>query len=138
MKNNVQDILDMIRKRRNPNKHTEWYEQEPIDEILEVVNDEDWNFHENIAPAPVPADDYQEFKRKFCESVGNEPVFESGLTHSEFLNYIKTAGWRDGDEFEYERTQVQRDLKRYRSEWTGEPVFTSEKLRKILDSLEDE
>jgi len=43
---------------------------------------------ENSSPT---ADDWQEFKRKFVEEYGGETVQEDGLTHREFLEYIKTG-----------------------------------------------
>lgn len=53
-----------------------------------------------IATSRLSVDDWQEFKRKFVLEYGGEPVQPSGMTHSEFLNYIKTSGLRENDEFD--------------------------------------
>ena len=53
-----------------------------------------------IATQKLSADDWQEFKRKFVETYGGEPIEPTGMTHSEFLNYIKTSGYRENSEFE--------------------------------------
>jgi hypothetical protein len=53
-----------------------------------------------IATRKMSADDWQEFKRKFVEEYGGEPIEPTGMTHSEFLNYIKTSGYRENSEFE--------------------------------------
>lgn len=52
-----------------------------------------------IATRRLTADAWQEFKRKFVETYGGEPVEPTGMTHSEFLHYIKTSGQRENDEF---------------------------------------
>ena len=53
-----------------------------------------------IATQKLSADAWQEFKRKFVEEYGGEPIEPTGMTHSEFLNYIKTSGYRENSEFE--------------------------------------
>ena len=53
-----------------------------------------------IATQNLSADAWQEFKRKFVETYGGEPIEPTGMTHSEFLNYIKTSGYRENSEFE--------------------------------------
>lgn len=53
-----------------------------------------------IATSHLSADDWQEFKRKFVLEYGGELVQPTGMTHSEFLNYIKTSGRRENDEFD--------------------------------------
>jgi hypothetical protein len=53
-----------------------------------------------IATQKLSADMWQEFKRKFVEEYGGEPIEPTGMTHSEFLNYIKTSGYRENSEFE--------------------------------------
>jgi hypothetical protein len=53
-----------------------------------------------IATQKMSADDWQEFKRKFVEEYGGEPIEPTGMTHSEFMDYIKTSGYRENSEFE--------------------------------------
>lgn len=53
-----------------------------------------------IATQRLSADDWQEFKRKFVAEYGGEPIQPTGMTHSEFLNYIKTSGYRENSEFD--------------------------------------
>lgn len=50
----------------------------------------------DIVHYPLSADDWQEFKRKFVSEYGNEPVQPTGMTHSEFMHYIKSSGDREG------------------------------------------
>jgi hypothetical protein len=47
--------------------------------------------------APLSADAWQEFKRKFVHSYGGELVNSDGLTHRELLRYLRD-GYREGDE----------------------------------------
>ncbi len=49
---------------------------------------------------PLPADDFQTFKKNFVEEYGNEKVKDTGMTDSEFLDYFST-GNREGYEPEY-------------------------------------
>ncbi len=56
-----------------------------------------------IATQKMSADDWQEFKRKFVLEYGGEKVEPTGMTHNEFLNYIKTSGYRENSEFDGSR-----------------------------------
>jgi hypothetical protein len=38
---------------------------------------------------PLTADDWQAFQLKFIDSVNGEPVHSTGMTHSEFLDYMR-------------------------------------------------
>ena len=67
------------------------------------------NKEREFAQAPVSADDWQEFKRKFVEEYGSEKVQADGMTHSEFLQYLKDST-REGDE--YKQSQKLRDFLR--------------------------
>jgi hypothetical protein len=53
-----------------------------------------------IATRKLSADDWQEFKRKFVEEYGGEPVEVTGMTNNELLKYIKTSGYRENSEFD--------------------------------------
>jgi len=98
-----------------------------IEQIRQRARDQEWkeklfgpppNYNEfDIPPAPLTADEWQEFKRKFVEEYGGEPVQPSGMTHSEFLHYIKTSGEREGDEYS--------------------KLKLSPEVRKILESFDD-
>ena len=61
-----------------------------------------------IATRPLSADDWQEFKRKFVLEYGGEPVQPTGMTHSEFMHYIKTSGDRENEE--YSKTRRLREI----------------------------
>ena len=74
---------------------------------------------EDIPDAPLRANDWQEFKRKFCESYGEEKIQPTGMTHSEYIEYIKTSGWREGDEFEDDWYWIEEELREYRKEQSG-------------------
>jgi len=79
-KKNLRDFLNLLREREH------WsYGYEPEEEEQEI-----WN--------PLSPDEWQEFKRKFVSHYGGEKVQADGLTHSEFLRYLKN-GYREGDEF---------------------------------------
>lgn len=39
----------------------------------------------------LPPDDWQEFKRKFIKEYGGETVRADGLTHSEFIEYLRSG-----------------------------------------------
>ena len=82
----AKSILDMIRHRQR----FKW--------IYSPVDYEEPGEPE-IATKKMSADDWQEFKRKFVEEYGGEKVDVTGLTGNEFLNYIKTSGYRENDEF---------------------------------------
>jgi hypothetical protein len=98
----IQSILQRIRER---------YSEE---ELKERLFGKEPNYNElNISRRYLSADEWQEFKRKFVEEYNGEPVQPTGMTHSEFLHYIKTSGDRENEE--YSRTR---------------------NLRKILEDLE--
>jgi 3-methyladenine DNA glycosylase/8-oxoguanine DNA glycosylase len=82
----AKSILDMIKHRQKFNwiYNTVSYE-EPVPP--------------EIASQQMSADDWQEFKRKFVEEYGGEKIQDTGMTHSEFMDYIKTSGSRENDEF---------------------------------------
>ena len=83
----AKSILDIIRHRQR----FKW--------IFDPVDYEEPGEPE-IATQKLSADAWQEFKRKFVETYGGEPIEPTGMTHSEFLNYIKTSGYRENSEFE--------------------------------------
>ena len=76
-------------------------------DLLERVTRERWKYGYTPEPEdeeiwnPLTADEWQEFKRKFIEEYGGETVQEDGLTHREFLEYIRT-GYREMSEHEPE------------------------------------
>jgi len=74
---------------------------------------------ETVPRAPLRADDWQEFKRKFVEEYGGEPIEPTGMSHSEFMDYIKTAGVREGDEFDDEWQRIYDDLRESKKEQEG-------------------
>lgn len=82
----AQSILDMIRQRKAG------YTNE---QLAEIKKKREWE--ESFKRAPVSADDWQEFKRKFVEEYGGETVKSTGMTHSEFLRYMKDS-YREGVE----------------------------------------
>lgn len=99
-KSKAQDILGMIRRRKQSTEETPWYEKEPDPEILRVTGQENpeekmWAYFPDDPEAPLSADDWQEFKRKFVEEYGGEKVQDTGMTHSEFIQYLKD-GTREG------------------------------------------
>jgi hypothetical protein len=51
------------------------------------------------SPPALNADDWQRFKRDFVDEVAGEKVQDDGMTHTDFLNYIRHSGYRDGDEW---------------------------------------
>jgi hypothetical protein len=57
----------------------------------------------NIRRQYLNANDWQEFKRKFVLEYDGEPVEPTGMTHSEFLHYIKTSGERENDQYTHTR-----------------------------------
>lgn len=89
----AKSILDIIRERQG---------MTPV-QRAEADNDKEFK------RAPVSADDWQEFKRKFVEEYGSEKVQANGMTHSEFLQYLKDST-REGDE--YKQSQKLRDFLR--------------------------
>ena len=76
-KNETNDILDMIRQRQDPNY------KKPVTGPSTAIS----------------ADDFQKFKKNFVEEYGGESIQDTGMTHSEFLQYIKD-GYREGDEYD--------------------------------------
>ena len=51
-------------------------------------------------PPPLSADDWGRFKYRFMETYRGETIESTGMTHTEFLEYIATGGYREGTEFE--------------------------------------
>lgn len=79
------DILKMIKRRQG---------------ILDQETEEQKErrlFEQSMRRAPVSADDFQEFKRKFVDEYGGKKVQDTGMTHQEFLRYMED-GYREGDE----------------------------------------
>lgn len=66
----------------------------PVSPELEARID----FEYSMTRAPLQPDDWQEFKRKFVSEYNGEKVQADGLTHSEFLRYLK-ENYREGDEY---------------------------------------
>jgi hypothetical protein len=56
-------------------------------------------FEQSMRKAPLSADDFQIFKKNFVEEYGGEKVQDTGMTHSEFLQYLKD-GTREGESTE--------------------------------------
>jgi hypothetical protein len=98
----IQSILQQIRER---------YSEKELKERL-FGKEPDYN-ELNISRRYLSADEWQEFKRKFVDEYGGEPIQSTGMTHSELLHYIKTSGDRENEQF-----------------------TKSRKLRKILEDLE--
>ena len=98
----AKDLLDLIRERQG----------------ISVLNPktpeekERYKLEQSMKRAPVSQDDWQEFKRKFVEEYGDEKVQLDGMTHSEFIQYLKD-GTREG----------------------ADPYSDSEKLRDFLRRL---
>jgi len=74
--------------------------------ILDIIRERQGMTPEQIKEAekakefrrtPLSADDWQEFKRLFVEEYGGEKIQADGMTHSEFLQYLKD-GTREGVE----------------------------------------
>jgi hypothetical protein len=90
---NAKSILQRIRER--------YYSEE----LKERLFGKEPNYNElNISRRYLNADDWQEFKRKFVDEYGGEPVQSTGMTHSEFLHYIKTSGDRENEEYSQSRS----------------------------------
>jgi nicotinamide mononucleotide adenylyltransferase len=97
-------ILQRIRER---------YSEE---ELKERLFGKEPNYNElNISRRHLSADEWQRFKRDFVEEYGGEPVQSTGMTHSEFLHYIKTSGDRENEQYSRVRS-----------------------LRKILEDMDNE
>ena len=82
----AQDILDMIRQKRS------CYTDE---QLAERKKQREWE--ESFKRAPVSAEDFQRFKKDFVAEYGGEKVQSTGMTHSEFLRYMKDS-YREGVE----------------------------------------
>ena len=140
----AQDILDMIRARKGRKEETPWYEKEPDPEILRVTGQEDpeeemWAYFPDDPEAPLSANAWQEFKRKFVETYGDEKIQPTGMTHSEYMDYIKTSGWREGDEYKVIIARNKSDLSDYKRHWThGDYRSASDRLKEILNKLDDD
>ena len=63
--------------------------------ILDMIRERQADPNREFKRAPISADDWQEFKRKFVEEYGGDKVKEDGMTHKEFLQYLKD-GTREG------------------------------------------
>ena len=63
--------------------------------ILDMIRERQLDTNREFERAPVSADDWQEFKRKFVDEYGGDKVKEDGMTHKEFLQYLKD-GTREG------------------------------------------
>ena len=143
-KSKAQDILDMIRRRKKYTEKTPWYEKEPDPDILRVTGQEDpeeemWAYYPDDPEAPLSADAWQEFKRKFVETYGDEKIQPTGMTHSEYMDYIKTSGWREGDEYKVIIARNKSDLRDYERHWTHPDNRSgSDRLKEILNKLDDD
>ena len=140
----AKDILDMIRARKGRKEGTPWYEKQPDPEILRVTGQEDpeeemWEYYPDDPDAPLSADSWQEFKRKFVETYGDEKIQPTGMTHSEYMEYIKTSGWREGDEYKVNIARNKSDLRDYERHWThADNRSSSDRLKEILRRLDDD
>ena len=67
--------------------------------ILDMIRERQADPNREFKRAPISADDWQEFKRKFVEEYGGEKMQDTGMTHSEFLQYLKD-GTREGQSAE--------------------------------------
>ena len=118
----VQEVLDQIRVSK-------------IQRLLDTMGKEPGGIRdiETIAEAPLKADAWQEFKRKFVETYGDEKIQPTGMTHSEYMEYIKTSGWREGDEFEEDWYDIRYRLRESKKEQSGRN-FRS-KMNRALNDL---
>lgn len=99
-------LLDMIRARQDQHRRirdgenprmSEWRKQWQQQILAEH------GIKEPVATLPLTADEWQEFKRLFVESIGGEAVFEdTGMTHREFLEYLK-SGWRENSQYDAQK-----------------------------------
>lgn len=85
---NAESILDRIKRTSRPGSY------------VPPPPEPDYNPH-NIPSAPLSADRWQEFKRDWVEEYGGEKVQPTGMTHSEFMHYIDSSGWREGEEYNH-------------------------------------
>ncbi len=98
----LSSILEQIRRRQT----------DPYG-IMKIVNPQPEEI--KFAKCYLSADGWQLFKSRFVESIDGEPVHPTGLTHSEFLHYLKTSGERENDEFS-ERQRLQALLRKLDNE----------------------
>lgn len=75
------DILDIIRHLSKRNWSYESY----------LKRESLANREPEIEQGPLPPDSWQEFKRVFIEEYGGETVGADGLTHREFLEYLRSS-----------------------------------------------
>ena len=68
-------------------------------DILDLIKQRQAFLKKEFNRAQISADDWQEFKRKFVEEYGGEKMQDTGMTHSEFLQYLKD-GTREGQSAE--------------------------------------
>lgn len=79
-----QDILDLIKQRQG------------ISDPESIERKERRELERSMKQAPLSADDFQMFKKKFVDEYGGEKIKNTGMTHSEFLLYLKD-GTREGE-----------------------------------------
>lgn len=72
-------------------------------DFLRQLERRDWSYESylrtqrRIAGVPrnpqqaLPPDDWQEFKRRCVDTIGGETVRSDGLTHREFIEYLRTS-----------------------------------------------
>lgn len=86
------DILDLIRRAQKRSWSYDYH----------LKRESQANQEPEILAEPLPPDAWQEFKRKFIQEYGGETVQEDGLTHREFLEYLRSSRrdyeWNDLDE----------------------------------------
>ncbi len=102
-KSTAQIIIENIRRRHSADPHG----------ILKVVNPQPEEI--KFAKSHLSADAWQDFKRRWIEEYGGERVQPTGMTNSEFMEYIRTSGERENDRFS-EREKLQALLRRLDNE----------------------
>jgi len=102
-KSTAQIIIENIRRRHSADPYG----------IMKVVNPPSEEI--KFAKSHLSADAWQDFKRRWIEEYGGERVQPTGLTHSEFMEYIRTSGERENDQFS-EREKLQALLRRLDNE----------------------
>lgn len=80
-------ILENIRRRHSADPYG----------IMKVVNPEPEEI--KFAKSHLSADAWQDFKHRWIEEYGGERVQPTGMTHSEFMEYLRTSGERENDQF---------------------------------------
>ena len=98
-KSTAQIIIENIRRRHSADPYG----------IMKVVNPPPEEI--KFAKSHLSADAWQDFKRRWIEEYGGERVQPTGMTHSEFMEYIRTSGERENDQFS-EREKLQALLRR--------------------------